>query len=207
MQLELKLKTGVFGKHNAQVGALGLTFMGLFWVWLVIRKAKRIAITGNDITFQSLFRKRIITKTEIASIDLLARGDGGFASSHKRVSGTLFSLHNFDKIFIPEQRYSNFGELKDMLKKNFANLVIPAKEVKPIPRTSTSDYGNAIKKYTGNALEQVIAESNWQVSNDLRISFKNNSTKTYGAGSLRDKTWKELIDKISSMGIPVACEV
>jgi len=285
MHPELKLKTGVFGKHNAEVGALGLTFLGLLWVWLLIRKAKRITLTANDITLQSLFGKRIITKTEIVSIDLLAREDGGFTSSNKRVSGTLFMLNDFDKIFIAERYYSNYSELKDALKANFANLVIAGNAVKNVQDSFISSYSNTAEKFSGNALftfntmflimfsvglfstpylaktgninvaffflffvisviffllsgmqmnyfiimnnrlviknhfwpwrnieydindiEQVIAESNWRVSNDLRINFKSNPTKTYGAGSLRDKTWRALIERFSALGVSAVCE-
>jgi hypothetical protein len=61
--------------------------------------------------------------------------------------------------------------------------------------------------YNIDDIEQVVAERRYRASNSLRINFKDSRTKSYGAGSLRDKAWRGLIDKLSSMGVLTANEV
>lgn len=50
-------------------------------------------------------------------------------------------------------------------------------------------------------IEEVSLESPYRRSNSLRIITYQFQSKLYGAGSLRDRTWRELLDDLGSLGI------
>jgi len=63
------------------------------------------------------------------------------------------------------------------------------------------------KQFDISDIEQVVAEHNYHSANSLCINFKNFSTKNFSAGSLRNKTWKALLDKLAAKGVESLLEI
>ncbi len=57
-------------------------------------------------------------------------------------------------------------------------------------------------KFSLNDIESVDIETPYRRSTGLRILFKNFKSKIYGAGTLRDHNWKDLLNDLKLIGIP-----
>lgn len=62
------------------------------------------------------------------------------------------------------------------------------------------------KLYNLNDISEFVIESPYRRSNSLRIITKEFRSKLFGAGSLRDKHWREFRDDIIKLGIPVRAD-
>lgn len=56
-------------------------------------------------------------------------------------------------------------------------------------------------------IKQAVAEHHYKTPNSLCINFKNFTTKNYAAGSLYNKTWKKLLERLASAGIESISEI
>lgn len=63
------------------------------------------------------------------------------------------------------------------------------------------------KVFKLNDISEFVIESPYKRSNSLRVITKEFRSKLFGAGSLRDKHWKEFKDDITTIGIPVRSEI
>jgi hypothetical protein len=57
-------------------------------------------------------------------------------------------------------------------------------------------------KFSLNDIESVDIETPYRRSTGLRILFRNFKSKIYGAGTLRDHNWKDLLNDLKLIGIP-----
>ena len=63
------------------------------------------------------------------------------------------------------------------------------------------------KVFKLNDISEFVIESPYKRSNSLRVITKEFRSQLFGAGSLRDKHWKEFKDDITTIGIPVRSEI
>lgn len=63
------------------------------------------------------------------------------------------------------------------------------------------------KVFKLNDISEFVIESPYKRSNSLRLITKEFWSKLFGAGSLRNKHWREFRDDITTIGIPVRSEI
>ena len=150
-QLTFKSKVG-FTSSASFVGIIVL-FLTIFLFYVVAKVVYLVTIDTNTISIKGVFKKKLISYTEIKSINLFSV-ENFYLSTGSITISIRIELENGEKFIIADPFYSNVNKLKSTLSENFKEKIKPF-QIQKNERSNQTNFEEDFEKFAGNPITSI----------------------------------------------------